>query len=746
MSPMTGVTQPAHRTTSTSSGGRLVSVDGRSLPLRSCSIDADARGGLARVVVRHRFVNDSPDPLQVTFQLPLPADAAVGAFAFILDDRRITGEIDRRDAARARFEEAILEGRTAALLEQERSALFTQEIGNIPAHAEVLCELVLDQKLRWIGDGQWEWRFPTVVAPRYLGPDGSVADRSRITVLVADQQLPARATLAMRIRDAIVGGAPTSPTHGLVTRPGEDGCEIALAHEDGAMLDRDITVRWPVAEGRSGVTLDVARPPAGSALGASAFGLVTVTPPVSGAQAPGLARDLIILMDTSGSMSGAPLSLAKELVLGFIASLGSRDRLELIEFSNSPRRWQQSASVVDEGARAAASTWVRSLAASGGTEMQSGLLEALAPLRPDAQRQVLIVTDGLVGFEGDVVGSVQRAKPRGTRVHAVGVGPATNRSLTAAVARAGGGGEFIVDFGESVSEAVARIVARLSTPLIVDLSVRGSAVVDLDCESPPDLLAGAPSLVPVRLRPEGGELVVEGRTHDGRWTHRIDVAPCKAGTGSESIARLFGRERVEDLEMRAAGGASVGHAIERIGLEFQIATRMTSWVAISEERTIDPREPVRRVRIPQQLPQGLSAEGLGLRSTNVRYARHAAADFSPSSAVPRCSLSPADREIVVEFDLELEGRCVSLVDGRMIIEVELTEELAWDPVSAQLPGARRARIDPTATTRPGLYQPGQLVRLVLTDIPLRAAAHRLREIIVRQSGGAGTLMIRLTPA
>ena len=159
-------------------GGALMGAEGRVLPLLGTSLRVQARNGVARVVLEQRFRNVYDVPLQVTYSFPLPADGAVSEFAFRLGERRIVGEIERREAARERFEEAILEGKSAALLEQDRSSLFTQELGNIPPGAEVVAELGIDQRLRWLPEGAWEWRFPTAVAPRYLGAPGACRTRS----------------------------------------------------------------------------------------------------------------------------------------------------------------------------------------------------------------------------------------------------------------------------------------------------------------------------------------------------------------------------------------------------------------------------------------------------------------------------------------------------------------------------------------------------------------------------------------
>src|SRR6185295_13302422 len=119
------------------------------LPLKSAALQVNARGGVAHAVLEQRFSNESRVAMRVTYTLPLPADAAVSGFRFRIGERTIEGTVDRKKRARERFEEALANGQTAALLEQDRSSLFTQEIGNVPPGATVVCEVEIDQKLRW---------------------------------------------------------------------------------------------------------------------------------------------------------------------------------------------------------------------------------------------------------------------------------------------------------------------------------------------------------------------------------------------------------------------------------------------------------------------------------------------------------------------------------------------------------------------------------------------------------------------
>ena len=608
-----------------STGGRLVTLDGKALPFRGGLLSADARGGLARVSLRQRFVNPHREPLRVTYTLPLPADGAVVGFAFELDGERIVGEIDGKARARERFEEALVEGRTAAILDQERSSVFTQEVGNVPPGAGIDVEILLDVPLRWVSRasgaaGGWELRFPTVVAPRFLGQPGRTPDADKVAVDVVEDGTPPRMGLALTLRDALTGDV-TSPTHALVVREGE----VSLAAEEGAALDRDLVVRWPVAAAAPGAVLDAGRPAVGWPgapvdRSAHAYGLLTLVPPAQAAP-DACRRDVIVLIDTSGSQAGMPMTQSKALTRALIESLSDDDTLELIEFSNRPRRWQPGQVRATAARRREALAWVDALQAGGATQMREGIEAALASIRDEGQRQVVLITDGLIGFESEIVERVRTGLPRGSRVHTVGVASGVNRSLTGPVARAGGGVELILDLDEDPAEAARRLVAATAAPQIVDVVIGGSALDGVACHRIPDLMAGQPTRVALRLDPAGGTLQIVGHSADGPWKHTITVPPVGRGEGSQAAATLYARECVEEAELEAACGRDVDAQIEALGLSFQISTRQTSWVAVSQAPTVDPRSPTRRASVPQALPYGMSAQGMGLRAASSALAQ-----------------------------------------------------------------------------------------------------------------------------
>ncbi|NUP11724.1 MAG: VWA domain-containing protein [Polyangiaceae bacterium] len=597
-------------TSSSARGSRLVDVTGTVLPLEHCALTVDACAGLARVTLVQRFTNPHAEPLHVTYKLPLPADAAVGGFTFRVGDRTIRGKVEGRAKAREMFDEAILEGKSAALLEQDRSSLFTQEIGNIPAGASVEAEIEIDQPLMWLTEGRWQWRFPLAAAPRYLG----AADiENNVDIAVANGETKARASLSMRVRDSLAEGrSPESPSHPIVCSRGIQAFEVELGSGNSAVLDRDVVVEWPAAGMVPGVTLDVARP----ADGARAFGLLTIVPPAPEAKAATVPRDLTLLIDTSGSMSGEPLEQAKRVACALVDALGSGDQVELIEFSNTATSFRAKPAFATESLKRSALQWIQSLSASGGTEMLSGVKTALRELREGSQRQIVLITDGLVGFERDIVRLLLSSLPKSARLHALGVGSAVNRSLLAPIARAGRGTEAIIGLGEDPERAAKRLLSHTVAPVLVDLVIEGAGVVKTVPSRPGDVYAGAPLRVAVELDPRGGEVIVRGSMHSNRFEQRLRAEALDPAQGSASVVKLFGRELVEDLEMTISAGRDVDKCereIERVGTTFGISTRFTSWIAISDEPTVDPRDPSRRVEQPHALPHGMSAAGLGLR-------------------------------------------------------------------------------------------------------------------------------------
>ncbi|PYU90819.1 MAG: hypothetical protein DMG08_16835 [Acidobacteria bacterium] len=324
---------------------------------------------------------------------------------------------------------------------------------------------------------------------------------------------------------------------------------------------------------------------------------------------------------------GRPISRARIVAEQLLTSLDPGDRFEVLAFSGDVER------LVPEPVEASAENVRKALdaldklRAGGSTEMTRAIAEALRPLRPDSQRQVILITDGYIGFEGKVVGEVLRLLVPGARLHTVGIGSAPNRTLTRGAARAGRGVEILVGDDEDARVASRRLLRATVRPVLTDLEFKGSAVLALAPRRPQDVLEGQPLLLLAEIKPAGGQLEIRGKEAGTpeTWVYRVEIpagkergqVPSLPAT-SIPLGALFGREAIEDLELQLAGagryakGAALETKIENLGLRHGIASRKTSLVAISEDPTVDPKDPRRRERLAVELPAEVSAEGTGL--------------------------------------------------------------------------------------------------------------------------------------
>jgi len=728
----------------------LVAVDGRTFPLRSAAIRALAAGGIARTAFTQSYENLYSEPLEVLYTLPLPADGAVIGYTIHLGEKVIIGQIEKREAAAQMYEEALAAGRTAGLLSAERADTFTQRLGNLPPGAGVRVEIEVLHPLAFLpagGDGAtgaappalWQYRFPTVGGVRYEGAPGRVPDAGRLDVERAGKSgTPVRLELELLVDDGEPARlAPRSPSHGLATVAAGMATRITL--DAPSRLDRDLVVEWCAGSATDGADRVGVRLIEGPGLAGDhgRYGLLTITPPPR----PGrtFARDLTILIDASGSMDGVPLDSARALAGRLLADLGPEDRFELLAFASRMEKLVSGPVAANERNLRRAGERLAALRAGGGTEMASAIAEALAPLRGDSQRQVVLLSDGYIGFEGEVVGQVLGRLPTGARLHAVGIGSAPNRSLTQAAARAGRGIEVLVGGEDEVERAAARLRTALVGPVLTDLEVSGSAVRASAPARPRDVLAGEPLVLAVELAPEGGSLAVAGRLAGvaGSWAERIAV-PASAELHSATqlpVGALFGREAIADEEMHlTAAGQGQGEAsviadrIEALGLRHRIASRRTSLVAIAEEPSVDPHAPRRRARLPVELPAGVSAEGVGLgpavrlapgamliqampdmvrgkRAFDVRIGRIGGYVMAEEAAVAaeelKARVTRCDGDLLV---IELE----SPADGFMLPGDKDTVRVLLDDESVI-----EARVDAGLATRSGPHARGLTLRLAL---------------------------------
>jgi Ca-activated chloride channel family protein len=612
------------------------------LPLEAVEVVAAITGLLARTVLTQTFGNPFDQALEATYVFPLPDRAAVSEFRMEVGERVVEGVLKERGEARASYDQAIREGRRASIAEEERPGVFTMRVGNLLPAETVRVRLVMTGPLPW-DEGEATFRFPLVVAPRYIPgaplegepvgagtvPDtDAVPDASRVTppVLLPGFPNPIRLRIHAEIDPAgLELGEVRSSLHTVVEeeRDGHGGRVRVVRVEPGERADRDFVLR--LRAGGEAVTTSVAtvRDPAGSTGGRDGTFALTLLPPVparSGgpAAAAERPRDLVFVLDRSGSMAGWKMVAARRAVARMVDSLSGRDRFAVLAFDNrveTPPELGAGLRPAADGARFQAVEFLSRLDARGGTEMATPLTQGLDVLAAagggDAvprDRVLVLVTDGQVGNEDQIL---QLLAPRlaGVRVYTVGVDTAVNEGFLKRLAGVGGGACELVESEDRLDAVMDRVHRRIGTPVVTDLELAAAGLdADLDSVAPrrlPALFAGAPLVVTGRFRgAPGGALTVRGRDAAGQpWSATVPATV----TGTPALTSMWARAHLRDLEDRYAADPAPDRGLERriveTSLRFGVLCRFTAFVA-ADVQVVNEGGTVHRVLQPVDAPAG----------------------------------------------------------------------------------------------------------------------------------------------
>ncbi len=601
-------------------GLTLVGPDGsgRLAPAQSTEVVVTVRGPVARARVVQRFRNDGPGWVEGIYVFPLPPRAAVDTLRMRVGDRVLEGVLRERESARRVYERAREEGRRATLVEQERPNVFTTSVANIGPGDEVEVELEMQWLLPWRG-GRWELRFPTVVGVRYIPgrpaarpasgtgtvPDtDAVPDASRVTPAVAPAAVGPVNPFSF-VLDADVGlplAAVKSPTHRLRTRRGE-GTAVRAELVEPDWANRDVVVELVPRRGQEPGATVLAETFEGDR-----YVLLMVMPPAPETTAAELLpREVIVVLDTSGSMHGTSIAQAKRAVRLALARLRPQDEFDIVAFASRARAlWPESRPAIPSNVEAA-ERWLERLEADGGTEMLPALRLALGlPRHGDLLRQVVFVTDGCVGNEAELLGWIERGLGD-ARLFTVGIGSAPNGYLMERAAAAGRGTYTYVPSIAEVGERMGELLAKLEAPVLADLEVRWP---DPDAEMWPgrlgDLYAGEPLVAVARLGTDHGEAVVSGVRADAPWEATVPLGIARPFGG---IHRLWARRKIAALERERIRGADpdeVRRKVVAVSLRHGVLSRYTALVAVDVTPARPDGEGLERRPVPVNLPAGWS--------------------------------------------------------------------------------------------------------------------------------------------
>ena len=583
---------------------RARGADPVAAPLLGTEVLFRVSGPVARARVVQTFRNPHDVWYEGLYVFPLPESGAVDALRLVVGSRIVEGEIRERNAARQAYAQARGAGQRAALLDQERPNIFTTSVANIGPGETVVVELEYQQVLRY-DSGRFSLRFPMVVGPRYI-PAASlqVADAMRITPPVMQPGTEGERTNPVAIQvmlDAGVALAAIESAHHRieVKAPSDSRREIVLAGGT-TPANRDFELTWS---------------PRPAALPQAAwfteekdgkhYGLLMLLPPAAPRSAR-LPREVIFVLDTSGSMGGASIRQAKEALELALARLQPQDRFNVIEFNSSAHALFDAARAADPDNLRAATRWVRALEARGGTEMAAALHLALDGADdPEHVRQVIFLTDGAVGNEEHLFGLI-RARLGGSRLFTIGIGSAPNSHFMTKAAQLGRGTFTYIGRVDEVRSRMGELFAKLETPVLKGVQAHWPAGVAVEVWPArlPDLYAGEPVVLVARLDRLEGEVRVVGERSGAAWEARL---PLQHSSSASGLGSLWAREKVSalvDSLREGAAEADVRARVIELAEAHRLVTKYTSFVAVDKTPARAPEEALKLAEVPALFPEG----------------------------------------------------------------------------------------------------------------------------------------------
>jgi len=586
-------------------------------------IEAQVSGLVTRVSVSQSFRNDGQEWVEGIYVFPLPDSAAVDRLRMHIGERIIEGEIREKEQAKKEYEQAKTAGQKTSLVEQQRANLFTTSVANIGPGESITVEIEYLETIRY-DDGNFSLRFPLTLTPRYIpgtplpGRKGSgwspdtlrVTDASLITPPVVTRSRDHKISFAATINAGVPLEFIASRYHPIDVSDESGRYEIKLV-DASTPMDHDLELTWRPAPDRA---------PRATVFSESIDGephlLVMLLPPNDiSAPVTYIPRELIFVIDTSGSMHGTSLSQAARALTLALDGLRAEDRFNVIQFNSvTSTLFKTSVDATPSNLRIA-KRYVAGLKSTGGTEMRPAIAEALnSPHSESHLRQVIFITDGSVGNEQELFSLIER-NLGDTRLFTVGIGSAPNGWFMRKAAEAGRGTFTLISALHEVNEKMGRLFGKLEQPQITDITVEwpNGTTAEAYPQTIPDLYSGEPIVIKARLDNEpkhGDQLKISGSSALGTWGAELAI---NSGEASPGVAALWARARIEefmDQERRGGNHDEIRKTVIDTALTHHLVSKYTSLVAV-DRTPVRPRDvKLGKEQVPNLLPYGQNVSAI----------------------------------------------------------------------------------------------------------------------------------------
>ena len=632
-------------------------------PLKHTDVKANISGFIARVTVTQTFHNPYDEKIEAVYVFPLPHTAAIDDMTMTVGERRIVGLIKRRAEAQALYQAAIQHGKTASLLEQERPNIFTQSVGNIQPNDEIRIKIsyvdVLDYDM-----GTYEFHFPMVVGPRYIpgtptskmpelpnelkgkvgeseapldapldgaDPSGTgvapdtdrVPDASRITPPVLKPGYRTAHDISLAV--SLDAGVPIQDIQIVnhkadVDRVNASGAAAVLSPAD-SIPNKDFVMKYAVVGEKPEMAV------LGHSKGAEqGYFMLMIQPKLDAELAEAPPREIVFLVDVSGSMRGEPTQKVKETMHHFLRLTKPNDTVQVITFSNRADKLFEKSVPATQANIEHALNFTQQMRGGGGTEMLNAIKLVLnEPVDQERVRIVVMLTDGYIGNEAEIIAEIDRRAGDQIRFSAIGIGTSPNRYLIDGVAKHGGGLADVIALNTDPGPLVAQIAERIHRAQLAKIQIdwNGLSVYETYPRRVPELWAGRPVLMFGRYGAGGSQKIELSGSAEGKpLKYKLHVTLPDTQPAHDVLSKVWARKKIEDIsaQLHAADAPEIIEEITNIALTHRLMTQYTSFVAV-DENDMQPinqeAKAPRQVVVPVPLPEGTDYRGFYNQSVMV---------------------------------------------------------------------------------------------------------------------------------
>ena len=610
------------------SSGTLFFAEGNvTAPLLNTEAEIEVSGMLTRTHLTQTFQNTTNTWQEAIYAFPLPDDASVDILKMQIGDRIINGVIKPREQASQEYQLAKQQGKSASLVEQQRKNLFTTHVANIAPGETIKITIGFQTGVHY-DEGVFSISFPLTITPRYV-PGQQLqshtsseqtlsttstgwADVQAITPPMVAAEQAAHTQISVVIDAGIELQTVTSKSHDILTTSNNNTWQVELANTTVAM-DRDFRLSWspPTGQNPHAAVFSETREST-SQQPHETFASIMLLPPQTLFNAAPLPREVIFVIDTSGSMQGNSIRQARNALAFGIQRLSAEDTFNVIEFDNDAHALFTTAHPATAENQRHAVDWINYLSADGGTEMASAVRMALSDNNTDNAdriRQIVFVTDGSVGNEDEIFRYINQHLGN-NRLFTVGIGSAPNTWFMRKAAEVGRGSYTLISDLRDVKNKMLQLFSKLERPVLTDISIsfNGMSQPELYPATVPDLYAGEPVLADARWQSAdiSGEIIISGSQGEHTWNRTLQLTPQTAA--QQQLAKRFAYRKIEALEDNLLFSHEPQHIeqqITDIALQYGIVSDYTSLIAVEEKISRDPSvHGLAATEVPSAMPAG----------------------------------------------------------------------------------------------------------------------------------------------